>query len=350
MRVYLALIPTLVIFVIITALVKVTVDPSTFFGIIMFFVVLSGVAVGFLQNGIFSLAAKFPFVYTAATMSGQGLAGLAVALSQIFTTLAGTGAGDSDDAIELSAMLYFIVAVLVILLSMIGYIILRRLPVFRYYHKTRRERERDHEIALQNKQAVDNSLATQFAIWKSIAAPSFAVCYNFTVTLAIFPSIVASIAPVTTGSPSRIYGDLFVPFAFLLFNLGDLLGRLIAGATPLPKPSWLPIMSFFRTIFFFLFLCSNVVLRDTNGNIIQTSLPVLFGNDYVYWVIVMLFSTSNGYIASVSMITGPSLVETMQKDKAGSIMITSLVLGLSIGSFFSFALRAILCQCDPFSS
>lgn len=352
-RVYSSLIPTLAIFVVITALVKVDIDANAFFGFIMVCVVLSGVAVGFLQNGIFSVSAKFPFPYTGATMNGQALAGLAVAMSQILTTLAGTGAEESDEAIELSAILYFSISVIVLLCSLVGYYILRKLPVFRYYHKGRRDRQREAALAAESGAAlkqVDNSLRGQLAVLKIVWAPSFAVCYNFLVTLAIFPTIIASIASVNQESESRIFHDIFVPFAFLLFNIGDLLGRMLAGMIPFPTPRWQFIFSLARTVFFFLFLCCNVVLRDPNGVPIETSLPVLFGNDYVYWLFVLLFATSNGYLASVCMITAPTMVDPKEKEKVGTLMITALVFGLSLGSFFSFGLRAILCQCDPFSS
>ena len=56
------------------------------------------------------------------------------------------------------------------------------------------------------------------------------------VTLSIFPGIMASIVSVhnlTGDDPhpraGRLYGDLFTPFLFLLFNLFDLAGRLLSG-------------------------------------------------------------------------------------------------------------------------
>ena len=352
-RVYSSLIPSLAIFITITALVKVPIDANAFFGFIIICVVLSGVAVGFLQNGIFSLSAKFPFPYTAATMNGQGVAGLAVSLSQILTTLAASGSEQSEADIELSAILYFAISVFVLLLSLIGYYILRKLPVFRYYHKGRRERERlAAEAGVKAKQMqADNSLKGQLAVLRLIWAPAFAVCYNFLVTLAIFPTIIASIASVNAEtSDSRIFHDIFVPFAFLLFNIGDLGGRMAATLIPFPPPRWQFIISLVRTVFFFLFLCCNVVLRDPHGVPIETSLPILFGNDYVYWLFILLFAASNGYLASVCMITAPTIVDSKEKEKVGTLMITALVLGLSLGSFSSFALRAILCQCDPFSA
>jgi len=350
-RIYFSLFPTLIVFIVVTALVKVPIDAMDFFGITMLFVIICGLTAGLLGNGVFSLSAKFPFEYTAAAMNGQGLAGTAVALSQIFTTLVATEGDPSEDSIELSALLYFLVAVIVLVVSIMAFLTLVKLPIFKYYNGRENDVDRLERNGLKPaNEYVDNSWAAQLIVLKKIWKSAYSVCYNFTVTLAIFPTIIASIAPVTEDSSSRIFKDLFVPFAFLLFNVGDLIGRVTAGKTPLPHVNWICLLSTLRSIFFFLFLCSNVILRDPNGDIIENSLPLLFPNDYVYWTFVMLFSISNGYVASASMIVGPRLVDDLEKEKAGSWMIFFLVLGLTIGSFASFGLRSILCQCNPFSS
>eukprot|EP00752_Nemacystus_decipiens_P005352 g4853.t1 len=52
-------------------------------------IIVSGLATAVLQGGLFSMASAFPPRYTQAMMAGQGLAGLAVALAGLFTTLAG---------------------------------------------------------------------------------------------------------------------------------------------------------------------------------------------------------------------------------------------------------------------
>jgi equilibrative nucleoside transporter 1/2/3 len=61
-----------------------------------------------------------------------------------------------------------------------------------------------------------------------------------------------------------------------------------------------------------------------------------------------LLSVSNGYVASLEMMNGPSLVPDGQQSRAGTIMAFFLVLGLVVGSVSSFGVRAIACQCNPF--
>jgi equilibrative nucleoside transporter 1/2/3 len=61
--------------------------PQTDFALNIFMVVICGASTAYLQNGVFGLASIFPSIYVQAVMSGQGLAGSAVAISQIMTLL-----------------------------------------------------------------------------------------------------------------------------------------------------------------------------------------------------------------------------------------------------------------------
>ncbi|CAM9516922.1 unnamed protein product [Ectocarpus fasciculatus] len=77
-------------------------------GTLLFFctmglIVVSGLCTAVLQGGLFAMASALPPRYTQAMMAGQGLAGLAVALAGLFTTLAGPDdeacIADLDDTI-----------------------------------------------------------------------------------------------------------------------------------------------------------------------------------------------------------------------------------------------------------
>lgn len=61
------------------------IEPTTFFYVTLLMCVICGGSTAFLQNGVFALASGFDPVYTQAVMSGQGLAGAAVAIAQMLT-------------------------------------------------------------------------------------------------------------------------------------------------------------------------------------------------------------------------------------------------------------------------
>lgn len=119
----------------------------------------------FFQAGLFSIASAFPPKYTQAMMAGQGLAGLAVALSGLFTTLGGPDDQScipdvpeaiNNRAVEIidgkamsvsekscavytrdwSTLTYFSIAVAVLLGCLVTFPVLQRLPVVAFYTRT----------------------------------------------------------------------------------------------------------------------------------------------------------------------------------------------------------------------
>ena len=61
-----------------------------------------------------------------------------------------------------------------------------------------------------------------------------------------------------------------------------------------PGPKKLHYAVIARTVFVPLFLCCNYVVEGRR-------MPVVFQNDYVYWIIAMLFALSSGYFSSLAM-------------------------------------------------
>ncbi|CAN0113263.1 unnamed protein product [Ascophyllum nodosum] len=139
-------------------------DTSLLFFSTMGLILALGLAVAFLQGGLFSMAASFPPKYTQAMMAGQGLAGLAVALAGLFTTLVGPDDQscipyrDQSDATnahlvqnmggdvttvpapscaaytrDWGTLVYFAIAVVVLLGCLVTYPLLQRLPVTIFY-------------------------------------------------------------------------------------------------------------------------------------------------------------------------------------------------------------------------
>lgn len=167
-----------------------------------------------------------------------------------------------------------------------------------------------------------------------VGVPAFTVAFVFTVTLAVFPSIVEHLYSYRECSGSRFYDDLFIPFLFLLFNLTDFIGRIVAGFGIVgfltPKNIWIPAV--LRLVFIPLFLFSHV--RDT-------LLTTVFVSDAFTCLWVVLLGLSNGYLGSVSMMMAPGMVKPDDSSTVGTIMIFCLCFGLLLGSLLSFPLVLI---------
>ena len=69
-------------------------------------------------------------------------------------------------------------------------------------------------------------------VFALIKIPALSVFFIFTVTLSLFPALTVLLESTQKCKTSeRFYNDLYVPFFFILYNLFDLWGRVIAGAT-----------------------------------------------------------------------------------------------------------------------
>jgi equilibrative nucleoside transporter 1/2/3 len=72
-------------------------------------------------------------------------------------------------------------------------------------------------------------------------------------------------------------------------------------------------------------------------------------------LILFAFGMSNGYLTSMCMISVPSLEHNPRLrgrkedvDVAATVATFCLVGGIVLGSFGSFAVRAAVCECNPF--
>lgn len=149
------------------------------------------------------------------------------------------------------------------------------------------------------------------------------------ITFAVYPPLMVLVAPKNKDS-LIISGELFLPvFCFLLFNINDLLGRLVGKWFPFPqsKPIYLIILSLSRLLLVFGLMVCNIHPRNY--------LPVLFESEYIYAILVMLLGLSNGYVLTVSMFQAPLSVKPELQEKTGFIISAALGLGVFAGSIAS---------------
>jgi equilibrative nucleoside transporter 1/2/3 len=150
----------------------------------------------------------------------------------------------------------------------------------------------------------------------------------------IFPVYTSRILSVNDPGKSRLYdAPVFIPLAFLFWNVGDLTGRM-AVAIPtlsLSHRPWLAlILSFLRLGFIPLYLLCNI-----NGQGASVK------SDFFYLFIVQtLFGMSNGYLAASCMMGASIWVAADERHAAGGFMGMMLVGGLTAGSLLSFVVAS----------
>lgn len=266
-----------------------------------------------------------------------------------------------DDSTDQSAFLYFMSALIVSGAALVGRVILSQQPFYKYQLRQEKtvmvtdndeeEGESQQQEEIMNDPSFTNSLS--YLIKKSYGL-IFAVGYVFCITLMVFPTVTSLIKSIVRHPPNDIKkidfsiparffdDDVFVAFHFLLFNVGDWIGRFLPlwSLFRTFNTSHLVILSLLRTLFIPLFLLCNVVVSSTTR-----SMPCLIQSDFWYMFINLIFSISNGWLGSLSMMAAPqqSFIHTgTQKAKIGTIMSFSLVVGLAIGGTLSFWVRSFI--------
>ncbi|CAG8610987.1 13229_t:CDS:2 [Funneliformis mosseae] len=314
--------------------------PTIYFYFVVTSIGIMGATAALQQNEIFALVSQFSPIYTQSVMSGQGFAGSAIAVSQILSALMIPPSSNLDENdLRRSALLYFICATIISLVTLISYFILIRLPLYLHYIQVR---------MIQNAESVENTYDQKLLkeTFNKIRILAFTVGFVFFVTLSLFPSITTSIKSVVDEeNKSKFRQDyLFIPLHFLIFNIGDWLGRSLPSLQSFVTTDSvkLALMSIARIIFFPIFLMCNVDV----GSYGTRTWPLMINSDLIYFLTLWLFAVSNGYMGSLTMMAAPQ-VEGVNKGLAGTIMSFCLVLGLAIGSVFSFPMRAISCSCNP---
>ncbi|XP_054655514.1 equilibrative nucleoside transporter 1-like isoform X1 [Dunckerocampus dactyliophorus] len=333
----------LVVFLLTALLVKVYVAPLPFFTLTMIKIVFINSFGAVLQGSLFGLAGILPASYTTPIMSGQGLAGTFAAFSMICALATGSDLRDS-------AFGYFITACFVILIAIISYLTLPRMEFFQYYMESSTSRpsgEKKNKTDFLKKESPDEKQpvvslmeddgkpgVTVLRIFSKIWVMAVSVCFIFTVTIGIFPAVTVEVKSTVANGGWDTY---FIPVScFLLFNLMDWAGRSLTAFCMRPgkDSKWLPVLVALRVVFVPLFMLCNVQPRHY--------LPVLFAHDAWYMVFMILFSFSNGYLASLCMCYGPTKVSQHEAETAGAIMAFFMSLGLALGAAISFLFRAII--------
>ncbi|KAI9592415.1 nucleoside transporter-domain-containing protein [Syncephalis fuscata] len=284
----------MIIFIMVIVMINISnIAPDTYFGIILALMTLTGITSSYLQNALYELGARLPPIYVQGFLTGQ-----------------------------------------------VSYVIMRRLPIYRYYNQNDQKLGGQTTVVLQNYTRADTLYIARL-LWKY----GMAVLMTLFVTLALFPSITASITSNHPDNARWQSREIFVLLHFTIFNAGDMLGKMLPAIIPVKNDRALLILSTLRMVFAPLFVLSNV--QYGAGDILARSTPVIFG-DAAYYAILSVFSVSNGWIGTCVMMFGPEKVAEKDRGYSGMMLSVLMTLGLAIGSLASFAVRAGICNCNSF--
>jgi Nucleoside transporter len=175
------------------------------------------------------------------------------------------------------------------------------------------------------------------AVLKHVQGPAVCIFLTFFVTLGLFPGLTSELQSAhQCKSRFRLSNDLYIPFGFLLFNVGDLTGRLLLARVPLPRineniSTKLVVGSCLRFVFFpILFLCNGSSSHSSGWPTIHSDMYAVLAQ--------FIFAVSNGFFLSAAFVAAPTLVPhaTDMQERMSEILSFAVSFGLLCGSLFSF--------------
>tara|TARA_B100000131_G_scaffold171206_1_gene165383 strand:+ start:1537 stop:2874 length:1338 start_codon:yes stop_codon:yes gene_type:complete len=325
------------------------------YGQTMAVIVVVGACTALAQSGGFAAASRLPPRFARAAMSGQALSGVAASLSALITTA--SAGGDTTRSVETQAEVYFYVAAIVVAACAGGTAWLERSTAYKKYIDEAREEERreraraetssllggeseDEETAFNDYTNYDddglivdgradaNGLDADGAPSRVVVDDSreyrLAVAVTFIATLSVFPAVTSSIESTTNA-----LGALWSPTLFLLFNLGDLLGRHAAATFPeTPSGASLLHLALLRFAFIPLIAACNVTTPTW-------IVPVVFNHDVFAVVFILALAVTNGLLATVAVSHGARRVPPTRRQSEGVALTTALIAGIFFGSLLS---------------
>jgi len=356
--VYFANVQMLVAFVVTTCLAKVDTDdwPNTYFAVTvtLFAMMCSGGAMYI--SAMFAMVSTMSSVCTDGFLVGMALAGLFASMLNIGTlSLPGTNSVEAG-------FWYFLIATIVLTIALGLFTVFQRSdmsyerlesefsntrtaesspgpesrasdPLCETEDETVSEDVSDKKLVRSSTTGSAISLPmTQLfrAAWQHI----FSFFFVLLVTFTIFPGALSMLK--SDALPGTAWADkYFIPVSlFLVFNIGDCLGRILVSWVKWPSERFLIYYGLARIVFILLLVMCNLQPR---------SVDVWFSGDVWPTVLIFLFALTNGQVISLSMVYAPQCVQN-KCDKAaiGTIQAFCSAIGRVTGSFLAFlAIAAI---------
>lgn len=296
-----------------------------------------------------------------ASMTGNGVSGLIVAVIRVATKAALPA---DDKGYLISGIIYFVVAGVFVIVCMAAVVYLANLPSSQAIFKASgqggspagNEKERllgDEDAAaspspapeMEDPAASTESLPEPLSkptvpgVLRKIWLQALTIFMVFFVTLSLFPGVVTIIKPDTgkknydviiSGESSEDekkhwLDDWFSVILICIFDLGDFIGRYAPDWFVIGKPNNLWIGAALRAIFY-------PILCVMAKGLAQP------GINYTASITVFLFAITNGYVGTLGMVFGPANAEPHERDLASSM----LSFALNFASFCSSAFSLLI--------
>ncbi|KAG2386256.1 hypothetical protein C9374_002702 [Naegleria lovaniensis] len=337
-KMYPSFVVTLLVLIAVPILGYSGVNGTPGFVVTILLIVLSALCTAVLQGNIFGMSGMLPSSYITAVMSGNGVAGVACSFLRIVTKLTIEQNRKHVPILIMttSAAVYFFVCALVILACIVTFFIVMRMPFTQYYLNKANSSKNTTSVNSENYDEISTLVQpTQakkpsvFSVFKKIWVQALMVMTVFVVTIGVFPGLSVSVPTWYKGTEMKDWLPILIGTTF---NIFDFIGRTAPRWIIMFNRKFVPIPVLLRILilplFVFMYKPSIVGLEAFN--------------DAVPLLATALVALTNGYLSSLCMMYGPSLVDDHEKEVAGTLMTFFLLFGIVLGSFTGLAIGQIL--------
>ncbi|KAG8085619.1 hypothetical protein GUJ93_ZPchr0010g8842 [Zizania palustris] len=273
--------------------------------------VLCGVADALVQGGVIGFAGELPERYMQAVVAGTAASGVLVSALRVITK-----AVYPQDAhgLRKSAILYFVVSIVVMVICVVCYNLAYKLPVVVYYKNIKKRAEKAEEDG-----GIYGSTwrSTLWSIVGRVKWHGIGVALIYAITLSIFPGY------ITEDVHSESLKDWYPIMLITAYNVFDLLGKSVPAVYSLQNANIAVAGSFARLLFYPLFY------GCLHG-------PSFFRTEFPVTILTCLLGLTNGYLTCILMTLAPKAVPIQHSETAGIVIVLFLVTGLVIGSFVAW--------------
>lgn len=320
-----------------------------FFSGLMVLVLVSAMATCLAQNGIMATVNVLGQLYTNAVMVGQAIAGTLPSIALIISILfvgdkgvrsAESKEGDDDYYVQknFGVFIYYITASLVSIASIALLALTNHYRTDAIYKSLDHILEEDnHNNSDEDEEPIQMSQEKYVpfgVLWGKLKLIVLTIFLTFCITL-LFPVFASVVESVNTDLKFfLLQKSIYIPFIYLVWNLGDLLGRILCGAANsrvlIQNPKVLIWYSVGRLVFIPLFLTCNIHPKTSTA---------LIPSDLWYILLQFLFGLSNGQLCtSCFMVVGDHCDDDDEREAAGGFTTVFLSVGLAAGSLLSYLL------------
>lgn len=239
----------------------------------------------------------------------------------------------TPEGLRLSADLYFAVTAIFMLICLISYNMVYKLPIMLHYNSVKIGAMESSgqpqdvselglatsttDVSLMNKDMAFAHPVSYRHVWGQIQWLAISVGVVYAVTLSIFPGF------ITEDVHSAYLGDWYPILLIATYNIADLLGKVVTSYWMMENQLLLIRCCFGRILFFPVFY---LVLYG----------PAFFRLEGVVFLVTFSLGLSNGYFTSNLLIWAPKNVPILESETAGIIMVLFLLAGLSCGSILGW--------------